>query len=188
MPPEGRKVQQRQGSGPGRFPRTGRYVGSIFPPLYPFPNHAYEVIWNSATLPAIQQLKEIPMEQILNRHWHTLPSEEAARLLISDTEKGLDLFEVNRRLERFGRNALHQAKGKTPLHRFLLQFHQPLIYILLAAGLITALLGEWVDSGVILGVVLVNAVIGYLQEAKAVKALDALARTMTTEATVLRSG
>ena len=72
--------------------------------------------------------------------------------------------------------------------RFLLQFHQPLIYILLAAGTVTALLQEWVDAGVIFGVVLVNAFIGFIQEAKAVKAIEALARTMTTEATVLRAG
>ncbi len=79
-------------------------------------------------------------------------------------------------------------KGKSALTRFLLQFHQPLVYILLAAGVITALLGEVVDSSVILGVVLVNAVIGYLQESKAVRALSALSATMTTEATVLRDG
>jgi len=69
-----------------------------------------------------------------------------------------------------------------------LQFHQPLIYILIAAGIITAFLQEWVDSGVIFGVVLVNALIGFIQESKAVSALAALARTMTSEATVLRQG
>jgi len=72
--------------------------------------------------------------------------------------------------------------------RFLLQFHQPLIYILLAAGTVTALFQEWVDAGVIFGVVIVNAVIGFVQESKAVKAMEALAKTMITEATVMRSG
>ena len=79
-------------------------------------------------------------------------------------------------------------KGKGPLLHFLLQFHQPLIYILLVAGTVTALLQEWVDAVVIYGVVLVNALIGFVQEAKAVKAIEALAKTMTTEANVIRSG
>jgi Ca2+-transporting ATPase len=125
---------------------------------------------------------------LIARHWHHLPIDEVAALLESDRERGLDRFEVEHRLEAFGPNAITAQKGQGPLIRFLLQFHQPLIYILIVSGLVTAVLGEWVDSGVIFGVVLVNAVIGYLQEAKAVNALAALARTMTTEATVLRQG
>ncbi|MFH1019276.1 MAG: cation-transporting P-type ATPase [Pseudomonadota bacterium] len=125
---------------------------------------------------------------LIARHWHHLPIDEVAELLESDRERGLDRFAVEHRLEAFGPNAITAQKGQGPLIRFLLQFHQPLIYILIVSGLVTAVLGEWVDSGVIFGVVLVNAVIGYLQEAKAVNALAALARTMTTEATVLRQG
>jgi len=125
---------------------------------------------------------------LIARHWHHLPIDEVAELLESDREHGLDRFAVQHRLETFGPNAITSQKGQGPLIRFLLQFHQPLIYILIASGLVTAVLGEWVDSGVIFGVVLVNAFIGYIQEAKAVNALAALARTMTTEATVLRQG
>jgi Ca2+-transporting ATPase len=125
---------------------------------------------------------------LIARHWHHLPIDEVAELLESDRERGLDRFAVEHRLEAFGPNAITAQKGQGPLIRFLLQFHQPLIYILIASGVITAFLQEWVDSGVIFGVVLVNAVIGYLQEAKAVNALAALARTMTTEAMVLRQG
>jgi Ca2+-transporting ATPase len=125
---------------------------------------------------------------LLARHWHHLPIDEVTELLESDRERGLDRFAVEHRLETFGPNAITAQKGQSRLIRFLLQFHQPLIYILIASGLITAFLQEWVDSGVIFGVVLVNAFIGYLQEAKAVNALAALARTMTTEATVLRQG
>ncbi len=128
------------------------------------------------------------MDRLIGRHWHHLPADEVLDLLGSDGEKGLDLFEIESRQERFGTNVLTTRKGTGPLLRFLLQFHQPLVYILLAAALITLLLREWVDSGVIFGVVLVNAFIGFLQESKAVKALDALARTMITEATVIRSG
>ncbi len=128
------------------------------------------------------------METLIGKHWHHLPADEVLDLLESNLEKGLDMFEVEHRHKHFGPNLITVKKGIGPLMRFLLQFHQPLIYILIAAGTITAFLQEWVDSGVIFGVVLVNAFIGYIQEAKAVKAMDALARTMTTEATVLRAG
>jgi Ca2+-transporting ATPase len=128
------------------------------------------------------------METIIGKHWHHLPADEILDLLESDREKGLDVFEVEHRQKQFGPNVITPKKGRGPLLRFLLQFHQPLIYILMAAGVITAFLQEWVDSGVIFGVVLVNAVIGFIQESKAVKAIEALARLMTAEATVLRAG
>ena len=128
------------------------------------------------------------METILSRHWHHLSESEVLDLVETNLDRGLDLFAVENRQERFGPNAITQRKGQGPLVRFLLEFHQPLVYILLAAALITALLQEWVDSGVILGVVLVNAIIGFVEESKALKAIDALARAMTCEATVLRAG
>jgi len=130
----------------------------------------------------------VKMETLIGKHWHHLPAYEVIDLLQSDQEKGLDLFEADDRQKHFGPNVITGKKGKGPLLRFLLQFHQPLIYILLAAGTITAFLQEWIDAGVIIGVVLVNAFIGFIQEAKAVKAIEALARTMTTEAMVLRAG
>ncbi|MBA3014797.1 MAG: cation-transporting P-type ATPase, partial [Proteobacteria bacterium] len=128
------------------------------------------------------------MKELIARHWHHLPSAEVIELLEGNQVKGLDRFEVEHRLAEFGHNTISAQKGKGPLLRFLLQFHQPLIYILIISGVVTGALGEWVDSGVIFGVVLVNAIVGYIQEAKAVNALAALARTMTTEATVLRQG
>ncbi len=120
--------------------------------------------------------------------WHTLSPGEVARLLKTDPSTGLSEEEVRKRLEQFGPNILTAKHGRPAWLRFLLQFHQPLIYILIASGIITALLQEWVDSGVIFGVVLVNAIIGYIQEAKAENALAALADTMVAEATVLRGG
>jgi len=128
------------------------------------------------------------VEILIAKHWHHLPEEEVVDLLEGNPEKGLDQFEIKHRIDTYGSNTITTKKEKGPLLRFLLQFHQPLIYILIASGILTAFLQEWVDSGVIFGVVLVNAVIGYLQEAKAVNALAALARTMTNEATVLRQG
>ncbi len=128
------------------------------------------------------------MKTLIGKHWHHLSAAEAIDLLDGDKEKGLELFEIDNRQKEFGPNVITGKKGKGPLLRFLLQFHQPLIYILIVAGTVTAFLQEWVDTGVIFGVVLVNAFIGFIQEAKAVKAIEALARTMTTEATVLRAG
>ena len=120
--------------------------------------------------------------------WHNLAADKIMTLLGSNHEKGLDPEEARQRLDQFGANALTAKQGQSSWMRFLLQFHQPLIYILIAAGVITAALQEWVDSGVIFGVVLVNGIIGYIQESKAESALAALADTMVAEATVVRHG
>lgn len=128
------------------------------------------------------------MDSITGALWHHMSASRAVAALRSDAEKGLDSFEVKRRFQEFGPNALAPRRGRSALERLLSQFHQPLIYILIAAGVVTAALGEPVDSSVILGVVLLNAVVGYVQEAKAAGALEALARSMVTEATVVRAG
>ncbi|WP_442506269.1 cation-transporting P-type ATPase [Novipirellula sp. SH528] len=128
------------------------------------------------------------METLIERLWHHTAADEVVRLLKSDSKSGLDRFEVEARQRHFGSNSIPVRGGPGPLIRFLMQFHQPLLYILLTAAVITALLDEWVDASVIFGVVLVNAIIGYLQESKAAKALEALARTTLTEARVVRSG
>ena len=101
------------------------------------------------------------MQVLLGRHWHHLPAAEVVELLESDQEGGLDIFEVRHRQERFGPNLLTARRGKSPLLRFLLQFNNPLIYILLASSLITAVLKDVLDAVVIFGVVLINAVIGF---------------------------
>ena len=128
------------------------------------------------------------MKPLLEKHWHHLPQGEVLDLLDADAKGGLDRFEVEQRRQNFGPNMLTQRKGKGPLLRFLLQFHQALVYILLAAVAIKLMLGAWVDAGVIFGVVLLNSVIGFVQEGKALSALAALARALTTAATVLRAG
>jgi Ca2+-transporting ATPase len=129
------------------------------------------------------------MQRQLGRHWFHMTPEEVARLLDVEVDKGLDLFEVKHRTERFGANRLSPKRKQGAFTRFLLQFHNPLIYILLAAAVITATVKrEGVDAAIILAVVLINAVISYLQEAKAEKAIEALIQSMDTEATVLRAG
>ncbi len=110
----------------------------------------------------------------MNLAWHSVPLSQVETELATSTEVGLSLDEVSIRKTRFGSNALTAKKGDSSLKRFLLQFNQPLVYILIAATTVTLFLGEFVDAGVIFFVVLINAVVGYLQEAKAIKAIEAL--------------
>ena len=122
------------------------------------------------------------------RSWHSQSPETLTLNLGIDIQQGLSEDEAQRLLEQYGRNCLTPRRGKSPLRLMLSQFHQPLIYILLVAGTVTAYLQEWVDSSVIFGVVLINAVIGFIQEANALKAIDALSRALNISATVLRDG
>ncbi|WP_199522451.1 cation-translocating P-type ATPase [Geodermatophilus marinus] len=119
---------------------------------------------------------------------HELPAHEVLLLLETHPERGLSTEEARRRREVVGRNTLPRIGRRGPWLRFLLQFHHPLIYVLLAAAAATLALGDVVDSGVILAVVLVNAVIGFVQESRAERALDALMAMVRTETTVLRDG
>jgi Ca2+-transporting ATPase len=100
----------------------------------------------------------------------------------------MDQFEVKHRQEHFGPNLLTPRKGKSALTRFLLQLNNPLVIILLAASGITAVLKDPTDALVIFGVVLINAVVGFIQESRAEQSIAALAKTMTTETTVVRNG
>ncbi len=119
--------------------------------------------------------------------WHSLSGEDALAALESNP-RGLTHGESRHRLEVHGPNRLKPPKRRGPLERFLLQFHNVLIYILIAAGAVTAWLGHGVDSSVIFGVVIVNALIGFIQEGKAEKALEAIRSMLSLRATVLRDG
>ena len=121
-----------------------------------------------------------------DKPWHLTGSEETMQLLSVDRQ-GLDQDEATRRLEQYGPNRLPPPKRRGPLLRFLSQFNNVLIYVLLSAALVTGLLAHWVDTGVILAVVLINALVGYVQEGKAEKALDAIRDLLSPQATVLRN-
>ena len=123
-----------------------------------------------------------------DQEWHRLTTDETLAQLDSDLDHGLSAATAETRLAEYGPNTITPHKGAGPLRRALAQFNQPLVIILIIAGAVTAALEEWVDAGVIFGVVVINAIVGYLQESKAVKAIEALSRTMTAEATVLRDG
>lgn len=119
--------------------------------------------------------------------WHAASTDAVLDKLASQTS-GLDSGEVARRREQFGFNRLPEGKRRSSWQRFLLQFHNVLIYVLLAASGITAALGHWTDTVVILAVVLANAIIGYIQEGKAEKALEAIRHMLAPKASVLRDG
>ncbi len=118
--------------------------------------------------------------------YHELSDLEVLKTFNSDAETGLTAEEVARRLEKYGFNELEIKQGKPAWLRLLLQFHQPLLYILLIAGTIKAFLGSWTNAGVIWGVTMINAVIGFIQESKAEEAIASLSKVVTTEATVIR--
>ncbi|MFW6005805.1 MAG: HAD-IC family P-type ATPase, partial [Desulfonatronovibrionaceae bacterium] len=121
------------------------------------------------------------------RTWHAVPAEEALHLLRTDPG-GLDPDQAAARLREMGPNALAEVRKKGPLSRFIKQFHNVLIYVLLAAAIITAFLQEWLDSAVIFGVTLINAVIGFIQEGKAEKSLDSIKNMLAPRAVVMRGG
>jgi len=119
--------------------------------------------------------------------WHAHDGATVARHHVVDPAQGLSDAEAAARLARHGPNRPTLRAGRSALSRFAGQLMEPLVLVLIAAGLVTAALDEWVDSGVIFGVVLVNALVGFIQEGKAESALAALARAVATETTVLRS-
>ena len=104
--------------------------------------------------------------------FYTKSSEETIKELHSDSYHGLSSDEIPKRAEKYGRNELTQKKNKSLFLKFLAQLNEPMIYILFAAALISAILKEFSDTVIILIVVLLNAVIGVVQESKAEKALE----------------
>ena len=119
--------------------------------------------------------------------WHYLDSEAVIKQLSTSTS-GLSTDDSKQRLSQYGPNRLKPPKPRSALERFFTQFHNVLIYVLIAAGVITTLLGHWVDSGVIFGVVFINGVIGFIQEGKAERALEAVRNMLSPQATVIRDG
>lgn len=119
--------------------------------------------------------------------WHQLTPQQALEAQQS-TSSGLSEHEAHERLQRHGPNRLPSPKRRGPLLRLLYQFHNVLLYMMLGAALITALLGHWVDTSVILAAVLINVIIGFIQEGKAENALDAIRNMLSPHAMVLRNG
>ncbi len=104
------------------------------------------------------------------------------------TQRGLSTQEAERRRARHGENRLPEPPKRSALRRFAAQFNNVLIFVLIGAAGVTAALGHWVDTGVILAVVLVNAVIGFVQEGRAEQAMEAIRAMLAPRTAVLRDG
>src|SRR5262245_49961550 len=120
--------------------------------------------------------------------WHALTTDEVQKRLGTSSETGLDAAEAASRLQQYGPNRLPEGKKRGPLLRFLSQLNNILIYVLLGAGFVKLMLGLWVDSAIILGVVLINSLLGFIQEGKAEKALDSIRNMLSAEARTVRGG
>ena len=119
--------------------------------------------------------------------WHTLSTDAALRRL-EVSPHGLDHDDAKSRRARYGANRLPEAARQSVILRFLLHFHNVLIYVLIGCAVVTAVLDHWVDTGVILAVIIANAFIGYLQEGKAEKAMNAIRQMLAPRANVIRGG
>ena len=132
------------------------------------------------------KLHRKPQKRSPSHSYYHQSQQEVLQHLRSNLSEGLSPEEVANRYEKYGWNELQFKPGKPAWLRFLLQFHQPLLYILLLAGAVKAILGSWTNAAVIWGVTVINAVIGYVQEAQAEGAIASLAKSVATEVNVLR--
>ena len=121
------------------------------------------------------------------RAWHALSADDVLAVL-QTSSAGLASQAATERLEVYGANRLRPPPRRGPLVRLLLQFHNVLIYVLVVSAAITALMQHYVDASVIAGVVVINALIGFVQEGKAERALDAIRKMLSLQAAVLRDG
>lgn len=123
-----------------------------------------------------------------DNQWHALAVQEVVETIGTDLDSGLSDAEAKERLERYGPNVMTKGKHTNYLLMFLKQFTDPLVLVLLAAALITLLLRDYIDTGVILAVVIINAIIGFVQEEKAESAIESLSKMLRVECMVLRGG
>jgi len=118
--------------------------------------------------------------------WHAVPADQVIGRLKTDPAAGLDAAEASRRLSQYGPNRLPEGKQRGPLMRFFAQLNNILVYVLLGAGFVKLMVGLWLDAAVILGVVIINALLGFFQEGKAEKALDSIRNMLSAEARTIR--
>jgi calcium-translocating P-type ATPase len=118
--------------------------------------------------------------------WHAIAADEVLRRLDSNPRSGLSTTDVQRRLEKYGHNKLPEGRKRGPFMRFFMQFNNVLVYVLLAAGFVKLMIGLWLDASIILGVVILNALLGFVQEGKAEQALESIRNMLSAEARTLR--
>ncbi|MDD5108637.1 MAG: calcium-transporting P-type ATPase, PMR1-type [Candidatus Omnitrophica bacterium] len=127
------------------------------------------------------------MRDRVNNWWH-LDTQEAIKRLETDSNKGLSLQEARLRLNKYGPNQLKEKKGRSPLSIFFEQFQDFIVWVLIAAALVSGFLKEWVDALAIIAIVVLNAILGFIQEYRAEKSLAALKKLSSPTSKVIRSG
>src|ERR1700733_12984967 len=120
--------------------------------------------------------------------WHAVAADQVIRRLDTNVQSGLSPADVQQRLEKYGHNRLPEGRKQGPFKRFLLQFNNILVYVLLGAGFVKLMVGLWLDASIILAVVVLNALLGFFQEGKAEKALDSIRNMLSAEARTVRGG
>src|SRR5215469_8582646 len=120
--------------------------------------------------------------------WHAMPVVEVVERLATTIDEGLDTGEAANRLKNYGPNQLPQGNKRGPLTRFLSQFNNILVYVLLGAGFAKLMLSLWVDAAIIFAVVALNALLGFIQEGRAEKALDSIRNMLSAQARTIRDG
>src|SRR5271154_212878 len=120
--------------------------------------------------------------------WHSLTAEEAVERLNGSEKAGLDAAGPPRRQAQYGLNLLPTARKRGPFMRFLMQFKNVLVYVLIAAGFIKLMMGLWLDASIILAVVVINGLLGFIQEGRAEKSLDSIRNMLSAEARTLLNG
>ncbi|SES30882.1 cation-transporting P-type ATPase [Salipaludibacillus aurantiacus] len=127
-------------------------------------------------------------DSMQEQNWYSKDTDETLKEFEVKESEGLSQDDVSERLNKYGRNELPEEEGENSFIKFLKHFNDVLIYILLVAAVVTALLGHFIDTAVILLVAIINASIGYFQESKAEKALEGIKNMLSLEANVLRNG
>src|SRR3984885_11318837 len=120
--------------------------------------------------------------------WHAVAADQVIRRLDTNVQSGLSPADVRQRLEKYGHNRLPEGRKQGPFKRFLLQFNNILVYVLLGAGFVKLMVGLLLDASIILAVVVLNALLGFFQEGKAEKALDSIRNMLSAEARTVRGG
>ena len=137
----------------------------------------------------MEDLSSVSAERLdTSENWYNLSKDEILSRFESSEMRGLSKDEAKMCLSKYGPNEIEVDKGLTKWQIIVHQFKDPLIYILLIAAFITLVLQDYIDSGVIMAVVLINALIGYIQETKAQQAILALSGLAAPKAHVIREG
>ncbi len=136
---------------------------------------------------SVRGVEELTPDRITADDWHAIDHERVLDALHARKD-GLSPDDAAHRYRTFGPNRIPEAARRSAVERLLLQFHNTLIYILIAAAIISAVLGQLTDAAVIAGVVVLNAIIGFIQEGRAERSLDAIRRMITPQASLLRNG